>query len=69
MLVHHSGVKSKEFFYAYMKLILLSRTSSFEEMYTIVLDQFFNGNIEEYGTYTKEQFELALNQIRKEINK
>jgi hypothetical protein len=51
-----------------MKLILLSRTSSFDEMHNIVVDYFFNGNIEEYGTHTKEQFELALNQIQQEMN-
>lgn len=59
MLVHHSGIKSKEFFYSYLKLFLQSRISSIEEMRKIVENHFFNGILDEYGSFTKEQFKLA----------
>ena len=69
MLVHHSGNKSKAFFYSYMKLILLTRTSSFDEMQRIVESYFFNGNSEEYGTHTREQYIQALKQVQSEMDK
>ncbi|SOC39862.1 hypothetical protein [Ureibacillus acetophenoni] len=69
MLVHHSGNKSKEFFYSYMRLILLTRTSSIDEMQKIVESYFFNGNIEEYGEHTREQYIQALKQIQSENDK
>lgn len=69
MLVHHSGNKSKEFFYSYMKLILLTRTLSYAELQNFVENQFFKGNLEEYGTHTKEQYKQALQQIQQEINR
>lgn len=69
MLVHHSGNKSIEFFYSYMKLVLLTRTTSFDEMQRIVEGTFFNGNIEEYGTHTREQYIRALKQIQQEMDR
>ncbi|KQU15946.1 hypothetical protein ACQKKK_23605 [Peribacillus sp. NPDC006672] len=69
MRVHHSGALSKEYFYAYMKLILATRTSSFEEMRQMIETHFFKGDLNQYGAHTRTQYKLALHQIEDEINK
>ncbi|MFJ7850383.1 hypothetical protein ACIQXR_16310 [Peribacillus sp. NPDC097224] len=69
MRVHHSGALSKEYFHAYMKLILATRTSSFEEMRQMMETDFFKGDLNHYGAQTRTHYKLALHQIEEEINK
>ncbi|MGX2962098.1 hypothetical protein JNUCC23_23135 (plasmid) [Peribacillus sp. JNUCC 23] len=68
MRVHHSGALSQEYFYSYMKLIMSTRASSFEEMRHIVETHFFKGDLDAYGAHTRAQFEIAILQIQHEIN-
>ena len=51
-----------------MKLIMSTRTASFEEMRHIVEAHFFKGDLNAFGAHTKEQFELAILQIQHEMH-
>ncbi|MBM7660012.1 hypothetical protein JOC85_000779 [Bacillus mesophilus] len=59
MTVNHAGALKKEYFIAYLKLVLNARECTIEEAKDITFNLFFRQNKEIYGEETYKQFLLA----------
>lgn len=64
MTVNHASVLTKEYFIAYIKLIMKSREYTLIQAKEFAFDFFFKGDSQRYGTTTWLQFEKALNEIK-----
>ncbi|KQL55141.1 hypothetical protein AN964_17580 [Heyndrickxia shackletonii] len=63
MTVNHAGVLSKDYFIAYLKLIMNARVCSLEMAKDITLELFFHSNLKEYGEETSKRFLEAYNEL------
>lgn len=63
MTVNHSGTLNKEYFLAYLKLIMNTRECSLEMAKNPTLELFFHNNLTEYGEETSKRFFEAYNQL------
>lgn len=60
MTVNHASVLTKEYFIAYLKLIMNSREYTLKQAKELAFDFFFKGDMNRYGTATWLQFEKAI---------
>ncbi|MFJ7700860.1 hypothetical protein [Lysinibacillus fusiformis] len=65
MTVNHASVLTKDYFIAYLKLIMNSREYTLIQAKKFAFDFFFKGDIDRYGTSTWLQFEKAIKEIDK----
>lgn len=63
MTVNHAGTLSKEYFLAYLKLIMNAKECSLEMAKNLTLELFFHNNLTEYGEETSKRFFEAYNQL------
>ncbi|EFI70167.1 hypothetical protein P9436_04165 [Lysinibacillus capsici] len=63
MTVNHASVLTKDYFIAYIKLIMNSREYTLIQAKEFAFDFFFKGDMERYGTATWLQFEKAIKEI------
>lgn len=63
MTVNHAGALSKDYFIAYLKLIMNARVCSLEMAKDITLELFFHKNLMEYGEETSKRFLEAFHQL------
>ncbi|WP_456276110.1 hypothetical protein [Bacillus sp. AK128] len=59
MTVNHAGVLRKEYFQAYLMLVITSRQCTLEEAKDITFNLFFQQDPKRYGPETYHQFILA----------
>lgn len=64
MTVNHASVLTKEYFIAYIKLIMKSREYTLIQAKEFAFDFFFKEDSQRYGTTTWLQFEKALIEIK-----
>ena len=57
MTVNHASVLTKDYFIAYLKLIMNSRDYTLKQAKEFAFDFFFKGDMDRYGTSTCLQFE------------
>ncbi|GEM_PF-180377 len=69
MTVNHASVLTKDYFIAYLKLIMNSREYTLIQAKKFAFDFFFKGDIDRYGTSTWLQFEKAIIEIDKTMCK
>ncbi len=69
MTVNHASVLTKDYFIAYLKLIMNSREYTLVEAKEFAFDFFFKGDMEHYDTSTWLQFEKAIKELDKTICK
>ncbi|MGK4115382.1 hypothetical protein AB0Y38_03750 [Lysinibacillus capsici] len=67
MVVNHASVLTKDYFIAYLKLIMNSRDYTLKQAKEFAFDFFFKGDMDRYGTSTCLQFEKAIKEIEIEI--
>lgn len=67
MTVNHASVLTKNYFIAYLKLIMNSREYTLIQAKKFAFDFFFKGDMDRYGTSTCLQFEKAIKEIDKII--
>ncbi|MEY2355705.1 hypothetical protein [Lysinibacillus capsici] len=65
MTVNHASVLTKDYFIAYLKLIMNSRDYTLKQAKEFSVDFFFKGDMDRYGTSTCLQFEKAIKGIDK----
>lgn len=65
MVVNHASVLTKDYFIAYLKLIMNSRDYTLKQAKEFAFDFFFKGDMDRYGTSTCLQFEKAIKEIDK----
>jgi len=65
MTVNHASVLTKDYFIAYLKLIMNSRDYTLKQAKEFAFDFFFKGDMDRYGTSTCLQFEKAIKEIDK----
>ena len=65
MTVNHASVLTKDYFIAYLKLIMNSRDYNLKQAKEFAFDFFFKGDIDRYGTSTCLQFEKGIKEIDK----
>ncbi|MEK5431599.1 hypothetical protein MKY88_12080 [Lysinibacillus sp. FSL R7-0073] len=65
MTVNHSSILTKDYFIAYLKLIMNSREYTLIQAKEFAFDFFFKGDMDRYGTSTWLQFEKAIIEIDK----
>ncbi|WP_144790010.1 hypothetical protein [Lysinibacillus fusiformis] len=65
MTVNHASVLTKDYFIAYLKLIMNSREYTLIQAKEFATDFFFKGDMNRYGTSTWLQFEKAIKKIDK----
>lgn len=65
MTVNHASVLTKDYFIAYLKLIMNSRDYTLKQAKEFAFDFFFKGDMDRYGTSTCLQYEKAINEIGK----
>lgn len=68
MTVNHAGTLSKEYFLAYLHLIMNARQCSLESAKSLTLELFFHSNIKEYGEETSKRFLEACNELAQVMN-
>lgn len=64
MTVNYASVLTKEYFIAYIKLIMKSREYTLLQAKAFAFDFFFKGDSQRYGSSTWLQFEKALNELK-----
>jgi len=69
MTVNHASILTKDYFIAYLKLIMNSRGYTLVEAKEFAFDFFFKGDMERYDTSTWLQFEKAIKELDKTICK
>ncbi len=69
MTVNRASVLTKDYFIAYLKLIMNSREYTLIEAKEFAFDFFFKGDMKLYDTSTWLQFEKALKELDKTICK
>lgn len=69
MTVNHASVLTKDYFIAYLKLIMNSREYTLVEAKEFAFDFFFKGDMERYDISTWLQFEKAIKELDKTICK
>ncbi|MBU5252447.1 hypothetical protein KQI46_11010 [Lysinibacillus capsici] len=67
MTVNHASVLTKNYFIAYLMLIMKSREYTLNQAKKFAFDFFFKGDRDHYGTSTWLQFEKAIKEIEIEI--
>ncbi|WP_054768669.1 hypothetical protein [Lysinibacillus parviboronicapiens] len=65
MTVNHASALTKEYFIAYLKLIMNSREYTIKQAKEYTFDFFFKGDMKRYGPSTWLQFEKAIKEIDK----
>ncbi|WP_418302832.1 hypothetical protein [Lysinibacillus fusiformis] len=65
MTVNHASVLTKNYFIAYLKLIMNSKDYTLKQAKEFAFDFFFKGNMDRYVTLTCLQFEKAIKKIDK----
>jgi len=65
MTVNHASELTKDYFIAYLKLIMNSREYTLIQAKEFAFDFFFKGDMDRYGTSTWLQFEKAIIEIDK----
>ncbi|SEJ43814.1 hypothetical protein SAMN04488127_1771 [Bhargavaea ginsengi] len=63
MVVKNAGALSPDYFLSYLRLLLSTRAGSLEEAKKLTEEQFFRGDLNRYGAYTKAAYEEALKRI------
>lgn len=63
MTVNHASLLTKEYFIAYLKLIMNSREFTLIQAKEFAYDFFFKGDMQHYGPSTWLQFEKAIKEI------
>ena len=65
MTANHAFVLTKDYFTAYLKLIMNSREYKLIKAKEFAFDFFFKGDMDRYGPSTWVQFEMAIKEIDK----
>lgn len=65
MTVNHASVLTKDYFIAYLKLIMNSREYTLIQAKEFAFVFFFKGDMDRYGTSTWLQFEKAIKEVDK----
>ncbi|SFB20460.1 MULTISPECIES: hypothetical protein [unclassified Bacillus (in: firmicutes)] len=65
MTVNHGGALSKEYFLAYLNLIIISRQFSLEQAQSLTMELFFRHNPDMYGKDTYKSFLEAGKELTK----
>ncbi|HBJ02720.1 MAG TPA: hypothetical protein DDY89_21960 [Lysinibacillus sp.] len=63
MTVNHASVLTKDYFIAYLKLIMNCRDYTLKQANEFAFDFFFKGDIERYGTSTCLQIDKTMCEI------
>ena len=69
MTVNHASVLTKDYFIAYLKLIMNSREYTLIQAKEFAFNFFFKGDMDRYGISTWLQFEKAIIEIDKTMCK
>ncbi|OCA85807.1 hypothetical protein A8F94_13120 [Bacillus sp. FJAT-27225] len=64
MTVNHGGTLKKEYFLAYMKLVMNFRNCSVNEAKELAMELFFKNDKDSYGTETYANFLKAVNGLK-----
>lgn len=65
MTVNHASVLTKDYFIAYLKLIMNSREYTLIQAKEFAFDFLFKGDMNRYGISTWLQFEKAIKEVDK----
>lgn len=68
MIVNHGGNLSKEYFLAYIKLVMNSKECSIETAKNLTMDLFFKNDKNRFGKDTFQSFEDAFYELFEEMN-
>lgn len=63
MTVNHGGNLRKEYFLAYINLVMNEHNCSLKQAQDYMMDHFFKGNIYSFGTYTYSNFVKAVQEF------
>lgn len=59
----HSNIQNADYFKTYLTLVMDHRAMSLQEAIDFMLQSYFCNNVELYGIKSKQQFELAIQQL------
>jgi len=62
-VIKHAKVQNADYFKTYLTLIMDHRELSLQEAIDFMMTSYFFNNIELYGKKTRQQFELAIEQL------
>lgn len=62
-MIKHAKVQNADYFKTYLTLIMDHRELSLQEAIDFMMTSYFFNNIELYGKKTRQQFELAIEQL------
>lgn len=62
-MIKHSTLQNADFFKTYLTLVMEQRAFSLSEAVDFMVQSYFCKNINLYGVKTKQQFELAIQQL------
>ncbi|KGR74259.1 hypothetical protein [Ureibacillus sinduriensis] len=64
MVVNNGGNLSKEYFIAYLKLIMIAKNCSFDEAQKFIVEHFFNGDLNSLGEYSCSNYLNAARELQ-----
>ncbi|KOS68052.1 hypothetical protein AEA09_05455 [Lysinibacillus contaminans] len=59
----HSNLQNADYFKTYLTLVMDHRELSLQEAVDFMIQSYFSNNVELYGVQSKQQFELAIQQL------
>lgn len=59
----HSNLQNADYFKTYLTLVMDHRELSLQEAVDFMIQSYFSSNVELYGVKSKQQFELAIQQL------
>ena len=59
----HSNLQNADYFKTYLTLVMDHRELSLQEAVDFMIQSYFSNNVELYGVKSKQQFELAIQQL------
>ncbi|HAP2019756.1 MULTISPECIES: hypothetical protein [Staphylococcaceae] len=65
MTVNHASMLSVDYFISYLNLVMLSREVNLKEATLYMENEFFKGNIHQYGDTTETNFNQAIQLLEK----